>query len=92
MPPQHFLNIFMRISILFVGPPISPFWTFGGVCPRFQSQGGRSFPCDGFFIITPGATPADLVTATITLNFRLMNGRDVSIWHSSITCSLEGVH
>ena len=58
----------------FVGSLIPLFWTSGEICPGFQSQGGPinciyiiwiSPACNGFLRFTSGATPADLLTASI---------------------------
>ena len=39
-----FFSNFWRTLVLFVGPLMTLFWTFGDVCPGSQSQGG-SFAC-----------------------------------------------
>ena len=36
----NFFFNFWRASVLFVGPLMPLFWTFGDICPGFQSQGG----------------------------------------------------
>ena len=52
---------------LFVGPLIPLFWTFGDVCPRFQSQGGfpclhgLSAACNRFLKFTSSVTPANFL-------------------------------
>ena len=64
-----FKKFFGRTSVLFVGPLIPLFWTFGDICPGFQSQGG-SFFCVCFLScvilrFTSGVTPADCVEVSM---------------------------
>ena len=55
--------------MLFVGPLILLFWTFGDVSPGFQSQRGSphmrasSLVYNGIIRFTSGVTPADLLVA-----------------------------
>ena len=66
-----FLQNFWRKQVFFVGPLISLFWTSGDICPGFQSQGGSlawkasSTACNAFLRFTSGATPANLLTASM---------------------------
>ena len=54
-----------------MGPLIPLFWTSGDICPGFQSQGEPLALCapspvhNGFLRFTSGATPADLLRASI---------------------------
>ena len=68
---QTFFKIFWRTSILFVVAPIPLVQPSGNVCPEFQSQGG-SLGCllcylhiMGFLRFNSGATPANLLMATM---------------------------
>ena len=70
MPISFFIGIkikavsffnFWKTLVLFAGPLISLFWTFGGICSGFQSPHlcALSPLCNGFLRFTPGATLAD---------------------------------
>ena len=62
---EFLLKIFFWMtSVLFVRPLIPLFWTFGDVCPGFQSQDGF-LACNGFLRFTSGAAPADLFSASM---------------------------
>ena len=64
---------FWRTSVLFVEPLVPLFGTSGDVCPGYQSQSARFLAsCNGFLRFTSGATPADLLTASmVTQHFTL---------------------
>ena len=55
-----------------ISPFLHLFWTSGDVCPRYQSQGGSPCLCallptyNGILRFTSGATPADLLAASLT--------------------------
>ena len=66
-----FLKKILEAHILFVGPLIPLFWTSGDVCPRVSKPGwiprllAVSPVCNGFLRFTSGATPTDLLTASM---------------------------
>ena len=68
---EFFFQISWRTSVHFVGPLTPPVSDSGDVCPRFQSQ--SVFPClcallpgcKGNLRFTCGATPADLLVASM---------------------------
>ena len=57
----------------FCGPLISLFWTSGDICSGFQNQSGSStlraslLLCNRFPRFTSGATPADLLAASMAV-------------------------
>ena len=63
-----------RTLVLFCwggGTLIPLFWTSGDICPGFQSQCGFYNLCNRFLRFTSGATPADLLAASmVTEPFR----------------------
>ena len=68
---SFFFLKFWRTEVPFVGPLIPFFWTFGNVCPGFQSQGGSLFVCFLTCVIlrfTSGSTPADCIEVSMAIS------------------------
>ena len=70
--PQGSWSLLLLLSVLFAEPLIPLVWTSGDVCPWFQIQGGSHCLCtlspvhNGIVRFTSGATPADLLAASMT--------------------------
>ena len=75
---QFFFN-FWKTPVLFMWPLIPMFRISGGVCPGFQSQRGSPRLCAlspahiGILRFTSGATPADLLAASMACWFKYYN-------------------